>query len=66
VTAPDDPEPLVRYHAARGLLAMHGLPADSRDPAHMTYRLMAQDLARRDGGKHDVLGAVAGRPLLAP
>jgi HEAT repeat protein len=26
VTALDDPEGLVRHHAARGLLAVHGLP----------------------------------------
>src|SRR4051812_21041532 len=39
----DDPEPLVRYHAGRGLLAVHGLPAESRDPEHMLFQLMANE-----------------------
>ena len=59
VEALDDPEPLVRYHAARGLLAINGLSADSKDPQHMLYRLMADEASRREGGKRDVLAAVA-------
>jgi hypothetical protein len=59
----DDAEPLVRYHAARGLLIIHGLPADSRDPAHMMYRVMSKDPARRAGGKRDILAAIDGRPI---
>jgi hypothetical protein len=59
----DDPEPLVRYHAARGLLIIHRVLPDMAtpavDPSHMTYRVMSQDPARRAGGKRDVLAAVA-------
>jgi hypothetical protein len=63
IKALDDAEPLVRYHAARGLLLIHGLPADSRDPAHMMYRLMSKDSARREGGKRDILAAIDGQPI---
>jgi hypothetical protein len=59
----DDTEPLVRYHAARGLLLIHGLPVDTRDPAHMMYRVMSKDAARRNGGKQDILAAIDGRPI---
>jgi hypothetical protein len=59
----DDTEPLVRYHAARGLLLVHGLSAETRDPAHMMYRVMSKDAARREGGKRDVLAAIDGRPI---
>jgi hypothetical protein len=59
VEALDDPEPLVRYHAARGLLAISGLSADSKDPQHMLYRLVADEASRREGGKREVLAAVA-------
>jgi hypothetical protein len=65
VEALDDPEPLVRYHAARGLLAIHGLSAESNDPQHMLYRLMADETSRRQGGKRDVLAALAAAPLSA-
>lgn len=61
----DDAEPLVRYHAARGLLLIHGLPVDSRDPAHMMYRAMSKDAARREGGKQDILATIDGRPICA-
>ena len=64
VKALDDPEGLVRYHAARGLLALHGLPDDSKDPQHMMYRVMS-DAERHDGGKRDILAAIAGRPISA-
>jgi hypothetical protein len=63
IKALDDTEPLVRYHAARGLLLIHGLPVDTRDPAHMMYRVMSGDAARRDGGKQDILAAIDGRPI---
>ncbi len=65
VKALDDPEGLVRHHAARGLLALHGLPHKSHDPQHMTYRVMSYDSARREGGKRDILAAIAGRPIAA-
>jgi hypothetical protein len=63
IKALDDTEPLVRYHAGRGLLIIHGLPVDSRDPAHMMYRVMSRDGARREGGKRDILAAISGRPI---
>jgi hypothetical protein len=66
IKALDDAEPLVRYHAARGLLIIHGLPADSRDPAHMMYRLMSKESARREGGKRDILAAIDWRPICVP
>jgi hypothetical protein len=66
IAALDDPESLVRYHAARALLGGHGLPADSLDREHMMYRLMSEDAARRASGKHDILAAIAGRPLSTP
>jgi HEAT repeat protein len=58
-----DPERLVRHHAARGLLALCGLPDDSEDPQHMMYRVMSDDADRREGGKRDILAAIAG-PLI--
>jgi len=65
VKALDDPEGLVRHHAARGLLALCGLPDDSEDPQHMMYRVMSDDADRREGGKRDILTAIAGRPIPA-
>jgi hypothetical protein len=66
ITVLEDPEGLVRYHTARALLAIHGLLAESIDPQHMMYRLMSIDAARRDGGRKDILAAIAGRPIAAP
>jgi HEAT repeat protein len=63
IGALDDTEPLVRHHAARGLLEMHGLSTESLDPAHMMYRIMSDDTARRESGKQDVLAAIDGRPI---
>jgi hypothetical protein len=63
VQALDDPAALVRHHAARGLLALHGLAAKSDDPQHMMYRVMSDDSAPREGGKRDILTAIAGRPI---
>jgi len=63
VKALDDPEGLVRHHAARGLLALHGLPDNSKDPQHMMYRVMSDDTERYEGGKRDILAAIAGRPI---
>jgi hypothetical protein len=61
----DDPEPLVRYHAARGLLIIHSvLPEKALPPAdtgHMMYRVMAEDPVRREAGKRDILAAIATR-----
>jgi hypothetical protein len=61
----DDAEGLVRHHAARGLLALHGLSDNSKDPQHMMYRVMSNDAERREGGKRDILAAIAGRPISA-
>jgi HEAT repeat protein len=66
IKALDDAEPLVRYHAARGLLLIHGLSAETRDPAHMMYRVMSKDAARREGGKRDILAAIDGRSICVP
>ena len=63
INALDDTQPLVRYHAACRLLEMYGLPTKSREPAHMIYRIMSKDAARRDGGKRDILAAIAGRAI---
>jgi HEAT repeat protein len=57
ITALDDAEALVRHHAARALLATYGLPTDAQDPAHMLYRVMSKDAARRESGKRDILAA---------
>jgi hypothetical protein len=65
VTALDDPDGLVRHHAARGLLSLHGLPDQSDDPQHIMYRVMSDDRPRREGGKRDLLAAIAGRPISA-
>jgi HEAT repeat protein len=65
IKALDDPDSQVRYHAARGLLAIHGLPAESKDPEHMMFRLMAKAPARHESGKHDILAAIRGRPIAA-
>jgi hypothetical protein len=59
----DDDDALVRFSAARGLLAIYGLPYDPTDIQSMVYRVMADDAARRTGGKHDVLAAIAGRAM---
>jgi hypothetical protein len=61
----DDPEPLVRYHAAYALLILHDVPFDALKPPEMLYRAMAEDPARRAGGKSDVLAAIARREIAA-
>lgn len=70
VKALDDPADLVRHHAARALLVLHGLldenGLEQPDSEHMMYRVMADDPARRAGGKRDILAAIAGRPISAP
>jgi HEAT repeat protein len=64
VKALDDPEMLVRHHAARALLALHGLPDTSNDPQHVMHRVMSDDAARREDGKRDILAAIAGRQIM--
>jgi hypothetical protein len=65
VAALDDAEPLVRHHAARALLALHGLPDTSSNTQHMMYRVMAEDAARHEGGRRDILAAIEGRDIVA-
>jgi hypothetical protein len=59
----DDPEALVRHHAARALLAIHGLSRLPSDPRHMVYRVASGDAGRREGGKLDIWEAIAGRQI---
>jgi hypothetical protein len=66
VNALDDSEGLVRHHATRGLLALYGLSDKSNDTEHVMYRVMSTDAERREGGKRDILAAIAGRPISAP
>ena len=63
IGAIDDTEPLVRHHAARRLLEMHGLPTESWDPTHMMFRVMSDDTARREGGRQDILAVIDRRPI---
>ena len=63
IGALDDSEPLVRHHAARGLLEMHGLSTESWEPTHMMFRIMSKDAARREHGKQDILAVIDGRPI---
>lgn len=66
VKALDDFAGLVRHHAARALLVLHGLMEEGTpeiDREHMLYRVMSDDPARRTGGMRDILTAVAGRPI---
>ena len=65
IKALDDAEGLVRHHAARALLAVHGIGA-RMEPADMSIRIMSEDAARRDGGKRDILAAIAARPITPP
>lgn len=70
VTALDDPSDLVRHHAARALLLIHGLSGQANvttnSEKHMMYRVMSDDAAERESGKRDILAAIAGRPISAP
>ena len=68
IAALDDADRLVRHHAARTLLKLHGIDADvvTSDSEHMMYRVMASDAARRDSGKRDVLNAIEGKRIVAP
>lgn len=63
ITALDDPESLVRHHAAASLLALHAVPSGPDGPEHMTFRIMAGEAGRRDAAKAEILAAIAGRPL---
>ncbi len=66
IAALDDPDSLVRHHAARGLLTIHDLPDKSNDRGHMMYRVMSDDRAQREDARRDILAAIDGRPIAAP
>ena len=70
VTALDDPASLVRHHAARSLLTIHGLfdVADLMNarPEQPMFRVMSDEPARRESGKRDILAAIATRPISPP
>jgi len=59
----DDADGLVRHHAARGLLKLHGLPTPSDDYRHMIYRVMADAPETREAAKRDILAAIEGRAI---
>jgi hypothetical protein len=67
VDALDDPDGLVRSSATRSLLTIHGLGGAidtmRKDLDNMMYRVMSDDAERREGGKRDILAAIAGRPI---
>jgi hypothetical protein len=65
-TAPDDPERLVRHHAARAVLAIRGIATETADAGRMVCRVMSGNAARRDSGTRDALTAIAGRTLSPP
>lgn len=62
----DDSEPLVRFSAARALLATYGLPAEPMDPSATIYRVMSNDAARRARAQQEIVAAIAGRRLPPP
>ena len=65
IKALDDHEGLVRHHAARALVALHGI-GTRIEPTDMTIRIMSDDAARHEGAKRDILAAIAGRPIAPP
>jgi hypothetical protein len=54
----EDRDALVRHHAARSLLAMHGLETDARALAPMIARVMAEDPERRTRGRRELAAAM--------
>jgi hypothetical protein len=59
----DDRDALVRHHAARSLLAIHGVEVDARAAHCMIYRVMASEAARREEGLRNIATALAEHPL---
>jgi HEAT repeat protein len=62
----DDPESLIRHHAARALLVLHGLVDEAeviQQPQHMIFRVMSDDAARRETAKGEILAAVSARTM---
>jgi HEAT repeats len=66
IKALDDGEPLVRFSAARALLATYGQRAEPMDPSAVVYRVMSNDAAHRAAAKNDILAAIAGHRPAAP
>jgi HEAT repeats len=66
IKALDDDEPLVRFSAARALLATYGLPPEPMTPQAVCIRVMSDDAAKRAAAKHEILAAIAGRRLPPP
>jgi HEAT repeat protein len=66
IAALDDREPLVRFSAARALLATYGLPVEPMNPSAVVYRVMSDDDARRAAAQRDIFAAIAGRRLPPP
>jgi hypothetical protein len=59
----DDRDALVRHHAARALLAIHGVEIDPRAGQSMVHRVMAGEAERRETGRRNIAAAVARNPL---
>lgn len=60
----DDPDELVRHHAARALFATFAAPASPNDPEHPAYRIMSEEPSRRAQAKREILSLTArSRPL---
>jgi HEAT repeat protein len=66
IKALDDDEPLVRFSAARALLATYGLPPEPMTPQAVCIRVMSDDAAKRAAAKREILAAIAGRRLPPP
>jgi HEAT repeat protein len=63
VGALDAPEKIIRHHAARGLLVIHGQPVDSFDPKLAMYRVMSPDPDKREAAKAELLATIAALPM---
>lgn len=63
VRAMDDEDVLVRHHAARALLVIHGIPNGPGDPQHPIARVMSPDDGTHAAAKDAILRMIAGRPL---
>ena len=59
----DDPDQLVRYHAARGLLLIHGEKLDPSDTRSISFLVGSMEPGQRESGARSLLAAIAGKPL---
>lgn len=60
----EDRDALVRHHAARALLKIHGVEVDPRATHCMIYSVMASEAGRREDGRRDIAAALVDRPLM--